>query len=255
MKSGTFSLLFAVVFSWFAPLSMAQQSQFDEANTLLENSEYAEAITIYKSIEKDGYISGALWLNMGISYVYLDSLGMGKYYFLKAESFPETQEQASQALGYVHNRFSRQSAVLPELPWMRFLHTIERSVGLSMLMTIMFVFLYIGTMAIIGSWFRVDLRKPLRFSGYVALGFSAIFLLLSSIINYQQSRYGTGVMVERESIVYQNPNEQSATVSTAYEGYTMRVDFVEGEDAEGWRYVRLENGMYGWVKNESLKVF
>lgn len=255
MKSSVWILFFVVFFHWFAPLSVAQQSRFDEANTLLENSEYAEAITIYKSIAEDGYTSGALWLNMGISYVYLDSLGMGKYYFLKAETFPETREQANSALDYVNNRFSRQSAVLPELPWMRFLNTIERSVGLSTLMAVMFIFLYIGSAMIIGSWFRVDLRKPLRISGYGALGFSAIFFVLSLIINYQQNRYGTGVLVERQSLVYQNPNEQSATVSTAYEGYTMRVDFKEGQEAEEWRYVRLENGMYGWVKRESLRVF
>lgn len=232
----------------------AQQARFDEANLLLEENRYADALNIYKTIADEGHRSGALWLNMGISYVRLDSLGMGKYYFLKAKQFPETSENAEQALGFVNNRFSRQSAVLPELPWMRFLNTIQQGIGLTTLVLLSLLFLYAGCALIIGSWFRVDLRKLFRLSGTAALGFSALLLTLSIIINYQEIRYGTGVMVDRQAVVYQNPNKQSPTVSTAYEGYTMRVDFTESSEKEGWLYIRLENGMYGWIQSDVIRI-
>jgi hypothetical protein len=52
-------------------------------------------------------------------------------------------------------------------------------------------------------------------------------------------------------------------VSTAYEGYAMRVHTHEelpasaSSDAEGdaWSYVRLENGLYGWIESDAILTY
>ena len=237
---------------WFD--ASAQQSQFEQANNLLESGEFAQAIEAYQSISRDGYDSGALWLNLGISYMQLDSLGMAKYSFLKASDFTETSERAINALEFVNERFPRQSAVLPQLPWIRFLETTQQTIGTTWLSLTALFFLYAATLLLIGSWFRADLKRFFRTSSYVSFGVSIVLFLLISILTYRNARYDTAVMVDRQETVYQQPSENSATVSTAYEGYTMQVDYKESETESGWFYVRLENGMYGWVKKEALKV-
>jgi len=235
--------------------AFAQQSRFDEANTLLEESQYRDAIALYKSIAEDGYHSGALWLNLGVAYSQLDSLGVAKFYLLKAETYSETKELARDGLEFVNDRFSRRSAVLPPLPWDRFFEYLANRFGLMVItLTAMFI-LYIGVALIIGSWFRKDFRKLLRKTGSAVIGLSAVLFIFALIINYQQNRYGTGVMIERQASVFQQPNEESAVVSIAYEGYTMRVDFSESNGVENWKYVRLENGMFGWVNENSLMIF
>lgn len=93
----------------------SQQARFDEATFLLEQNEYRKALDIYKTIADDGFESGGLWLNMGIAYTALDSLGLAKYYFLQAELSEETEAEASEALTYVNERFERRSAVLPQV--------------------------------------------------------------------------------------------------------------------------------------------
>jgi tetratricopeptide (TPR) repeat protein len=233
----------------------AQQSRFDEANSLLEESRYQDAIQVYKSIADEGYDSGALWLNMGIAYSQLDSLGVSKFYLLKAQQYKETEGRAEQALFYVNERFTRQSAVLPPLPWDRFFQALSDQFGVSGLVYIALFFLYCGVALLIWSWFRFNLNKAIRYSSYSLLGISLLFFLFSLIVNYQNNRYGTGVMVERQGTVYELPREESAAVSTAYEGYKMRVDFKESENEPDWKYIRLENGMYGWVKENNLMVF
>lgn len=252
-----YSLLIIVCFSGNAMQSQlfAQQSRFDEANALLEQSDYRDAIRLYKSIADDEYHSGALWLNMGYAYSRIDSLGVSKYYLMKAQKYPETRELAGEALDYVDNRFSRRSAVLPPLPWDRFFQSLSDSIGTGGLILWGFIFLYLATALIIGSWFRFDLRKLLRYSGFTSVSISAVFFLFALVIHYQDNRFGTGVMVDRQGAVFQQPREESSVVSTAFEGYTMRVDFKRSQDQPQWKYVRLENGMYGWIQDDRLMIF
>ncbi len=238
-----------------APALMGQQSRFDEATFLLEKQEYREALTLYKSIADDGDISGALWLNMGIIYARLDSLGMSKYYLLQAEKFPETRELAGDALSYVNERFSRRSAVLPPLPWDRFFSYLSESVGLTWLFAIAFFFLYGGVGLLIYSWFTRSYKKPFSYSASALLAISILVFASAFYVHYLDNRFGTGVMVDRQSTVYETPDPESVEVSTAYEGYIMRVDLNRSSESDEWSYVRLENGRHGWIDTGALRVF
>lgn len=242
------------LFLFTIPSLSAQQSSFDSANTLLEESEYADAIRIYQSIADDGYESGALWLNMGIAYSQIDSLGVAKYYLLKAKQFEETADLADDALLYVNDRFSRQSAVLPALPWNQFFQFLSETFGLNAIVIAALLLFYCAVGLLIWSWFRADIKIVLQKGSYLSFGLMTLLFLFSWIIYYQNSRYSTAVMVDRQSVVYERPNESSSVITTAYEGYTMRVDFKTGADTPEWNYVRLENGMYGWVKEDGLKI-
>ncbi len=242
------------LFLFSIPSLSAQQSSFDSANTLLEENEYADAIQIYQSIADEGYESGALWLNMGIAYSQIDSLGVAKYYLLKAKQFEETSDLADDALLYVNDRFSRQSAVLPALPWDQFFQFLSDTFGLNAIVITALLFFYCAVGLLIWSWFRVDLKNVLLKGSNLSFSLMALLFLFSSIIYYQNSRYSTAVMVDRQSVVYERPNESTSVITTAYEGYTMRVDLKAGADNPEWNYVRLENGMYGWVKKDGLKI-
>ena len=236
------------------PAVSAQQSRFDSANILLQESEYADAIQLYQSIAEDGYESGALWLNLGIAYSQMDSLGVAKFYLLKAKQFRETSALAEDALLYVNERFTRRSAVLPPLPWNQFIDFLSTTFGLNAILFTALIFFYGGAGLLIWSWFRNDFRKVLKQGSYICFGLMTLLFLFSWIIYYQENRFSTAVLVDRQSVVYEQPNESSSVITTAFEGYTMRVDFNRGADYPEWKYVRLENGMFGWVKRESLKI-
>ena len=233
----------------------AQQARFDEATFLLEQNEYRKALDIYQTIADDGYESGGLWLNMGIAYTALDSLGLAKYYFLQAEQAEETEVAASEALSYVNERFERRSAVLPQLPWDRFFNFLANRMGTGFLFTLAFILLYAGSAGVIAAWFYPARSTLLRYTCTAILITSGLLFAAAFYTDYLEARYATGVIIDREETVYQQPDEDAVTVSTAYEGYVMKVDLAQSDDREGWRYVRLENGMYGWVRTSSMKVF
>ena len=246
-------ILFVGVLSASADLQ-AQQAAFDRANTLLEEQEYSEAIERYKSIYEEGYVSGALWLNIGVAYTQLDSLGKAKYYILRASEFSETEEIAKQSLEVVENRFSRRSAVLPMLPWDRFFNFLDNSLGIAGLMVIGLLFLNVTAALLLASWFRPEMKTLFNKLSIVTIILTVLFIFFSVFLSLQEDWYETGVTIADQATVYNQPDTDSAVVSTAYEGYTMRVYVEESANVAGdnWFYVRLANGLYGWVNREAV---
>lgn len=230
----------------------AQQAQFDEATSLLSDAQYREALAMYKTIAGQGHNSGALWQNMGIAYSRLDSLGAAKFYFLKAKNFPETREQAEQSLLYVEERFTRRSAVLPKLPWDRFLDMLSDNIGLRNLYLAGFLFLNAAAGFLIGGWFHRQREKIFIYISAASLILAAVIFTCAIWLNYTQNRFSTGVVTDRQVTVFENPNEGSAPVGNAFEGYEVQVDFVSSGQYDGWKYIRLQNGMYGWLPSESI---
>lgn len=250
-----FILITGLIVSAQFSVATAQQARFDEANNLLGEQQYMDAIEQYRSIADDGHVSGALWLNMGVAYAQLDSLGKSKYYLLRARQFDDTRELAVESLGILENRFSRRSAVLPMLPWDRFLNWLDTLLGISGLMIVGLIFLNATAACLLAAWFRPDLNLFFRRLAISAGAISAFFILSSFYLDLQKEWYDTGVTVQREATVYERPDTESAVVSTAYEGYVMRVDNRESANKEQWYYVRLENGLYGWIDRQAIQTF
>lgn len=232
-----------------------QQATFDEATEHLEEQQFMEAITLYSTIPEEGYESGGLWLNMGVAYAGLDSLGKAKYYLMRAREFSETRNEAEQSLDLIENRLSRRSAVLPLLPWDRFFSWLERRMGITGMMVTGLIFLNSAAILVLLSWFRPRYSKIFKRSAGGVLFLSILFAGTSLYLDFQDEWYDTGVTVVDEARVYNEPDPESAVVSTAYEGYTMRVHNDRQPPSGSWVYVRLANGLYGWIDEGTINTF
>lgn len=252
-----FTGLFFTVLLIYSSLAQGQnnaQLLFDRGNDALMEGNYQQAIRTYQNLEDQNLVSGALFLNMGISYVRIDSLGKAKYYLMKASRFEETEEQAEQGLEYVEQQFSRQSAILPKLPWDKAVDWLKLNIGASTLLGIGIILLNIGILAYVGTWFWVSVRKPVQQSGIAAAATGLLILFLSFYVQYVDERYSEAVMIHRQTNVVEQPAEGADVVSQAYEGYTFTVDEYESEQHEGWSYVRMSNGLYGWIPEEEIMI-
>lgn len=246
------SIFFFLTFLIFPLLAQqTAQLEFDKANTLLENGDYRGALKSYQSIESQGDVSGPLYLNMGISAVQIDSLGLAKYYFLKTIKYfpeiPETSAQATRALEFVNSQFSRQSATLPKLPWDKavdWLREVPTSAGVFWLGYSLGI---IAIIIVLSNWFHIFSFKK-HVPVLLTFSISAVLIIaLAFYVSYIDKRYDEAVMVHQEAEVFQNPDETSPVESLAYEGYTLTIDYITSNDNPAWYYVRLGNGQYGWI--------
>ena len=255
-----------------APATLwAQQADFEEATSLLDKGEYPVAIAIYDSIESQGFRSGALYLNTGVAYSGLNEQGIAKYFFLKAQRFPETEAEAAASLRYLEERFTHRSAVLPELPWERLLNTLSSVFGINGLFWVTMLFLYLAAAGWVGGFFLQT--HWLRVLSVASVAMMIISLILAVAIYGQYQRYDVGVMTGDQAIVHASPAQDSEQISTAYRGYVMRIDWAtsmakkEGKVADSveamdgsassdlWVFVRLQNGQQGWMPSSELMWF
>lgn len=249
-------LCIACVFCWSAT-GFGQQSPqavFDQANEQLESGEYHQAISLYKNLESQNTVSGALFLNLGISYQRIDSLGKAKFYFLKASQFEETEDRAEEALEFIESQFSRQSAVLPQLPWDVATNWLQHNIGATNLLLVGVLLFNIGVLMFISHWFFQRHRKYLRLAGITITAIAVLIVALSFYTHYVSERYSKAVMVTEKVPVLENPQQEASLVSNAFEGYTFTVDHYRSENQPEWSYVRMSNGLYGWIPNSEILI-
>lgn len=256
IRSAKTLLLFAFFLGWVSTCFARQgvQATFDEANEYLESGNYQQALTLYQKLESQNTVSGALYLNMGISYQHIDSLGKAKYYFLKAAKFEETEKQARQALEFVNSQFSRQSAVLPKLPWDVATEWMLENVGAKTLIVIGIILLNVGVLIFIGHWFLQLTPRILRIGGLSTIAISFLIMASGFYTQYVDNRYSEAVMVTDKISVLEQPSEEAPVVSRAYEGYTFTVDHYRSAEQQNWSYVRMSNGLYGWIPNSEILI-
>ena len=254
--------LFLLVFTLFEPITartlQAQEQRpqvvFEQANQQLQQGNINRAIEIYQQLEQRNQISGALFLNLGLSYIQLDSMGKAKYYFLKSREFEETRERAQKGLNYVENRFSRQSAVLPTLPWQRALNWLQETISGAGLLAIGLILLNIGVFVYIFRWFRPSIPSAISTTAIVVATAGLLIILLGFYVDYRADRYHQAVMVTREATVREQPAADATVVSQAFEGYTFSVDRHQSQEQQAWTYIQMSNGQYGWIPSKEIMI-
>lgn len=231
------------------------QDQFNQANEALEQGNLQQAHTIYRSLEQESQISGALFLNMGITYARFDSLGKAKYYLLKASRFDETEEQAVRNLDFIEDQFSRTPATLPQLPWEKAVDWLRINIGALNLLLWGILFINGGAFLIVSSWFILTrFNRWINISGRSLAAAGFLVVLLSFYVDYVDDRYSEAVMINNQTSVMEQASSDASVVSQAYEGYSFVVDHHKSDGRPGWSYVRMGNGQYGWIPNKDILI-
>jgi len=234
---------------------LSPQAIFDKANIQIELKHYHTALSLYQVIDSKGMGSGPLYLNMGIAWTHLDSLGLAKYYFMKAADFPSTQSRAQQGIDFVNNQLEHNETLLPALPWDRFFNWLENEIGVHTLMLLGIIIINFGVIIFIAVWLWPQYQKWLKNPGYVILVIGVMLILLAGFTDYQARRYTRAIQIVKESNVREKPASSAGIVSLAYEGYRFKIDRDRSQNYPHWYYVRMGNGQYGWIHRNDLKLF
>lgn len=231
------------------------QLQFAEANQLIIDARYTEALERYRKIESGGDVSGPLYLNMAISATWMDSLGVAKYYFLKARKFAEVRVAAEEGLRFAEDNLARRGARLPELAWTRLSTVLLFETNYYFYVILGIVLFNLGGLLFAVNWLRIRNQNAVRISGLVLL-ISGLLLVIGAIsMDNWSAKYELGIQIDRELQVYERADSTSEIVQTGFEGYQYIINTKTSAESPGWSYVRMTNGTSGWVQSNVLLKF
>jgi tetratricopeptide (TPR) repeat protein len=228
------------------------QTLFNEGNYYLEQQSYLDAVRKYREITRLGYESGPLYLNLGISYTNLDSLGLAKYYFLKASGYSNTRKAAEEGLTHVDMVLGRARPGLPVLPIAEFYDRLYFDIGSYPFFLLAIVLFNVAAISLVISWYVTRYTTWLKTIAILLLLMALTALGAGLFVDHQTDRYTRAVLVYNDSVVREQPYIDAPVVASAHTGYTFTVDTYTSQGDSAWIFVRLSNGLEGWIPEEGV---
>jgi hypothetical protein len=235
--------------------SQNPQDLFNAGNTLLTQEQFAEALTEYRSAEASGYVSGALFLNMGLAASSMDSLGLAKVYFSRAIIYPDVTLAAQEALSFVELELGRRGARLPELGWMSVLNTLYFDIVYRTWVIFGLILVNLGTAFVVLHWFRKSGQREFRLAGITAFVVGMVVIAGSVALDMRSEQFQRGTQIVRETQVLAGPTVDAQIVQTAFEGFQYIVNINESMAEPAWFSVRMSNGARGWVERSAILTY
>ncbi|MBN1213311.1 MAG: tetratricopeptide repeat protein [candidate division Zixibacteria bacterium] len=223
-------------------------SNFQQANQLFQDKEYAQAISSYQNILDKGTESAPLYFNLGNAYFKDGDLGRAILYYLKAQRLDPSDNDITANLEFARQFTSIQMEGVKLNPISTFFESLVgpyRLNTLAWLSSFFFILFFILLSLRYGFGFK---NGPLRVGTTVVL----ILLLVSSWMTSFKYRHDyltqRAVIVAEECPVYSGPYEQSDIELEAAPGLVVEILAESGE----YYNVLFENKRRGWIKKDLI---
>ena len=231
-------------------------AQVDEimqtANQQYQDEKYADAINSYKEILNRGYVSDALYYNLGNAYFRTGQLGYSILYYEKGLKISPGDEDLNYNLSIVKARTVDRIEEVPKLFIVEWWETLITSISItawSLIVVIVFI-LFLASLAL---YFTSKTGRMQRFGflsgsiNFAVLVLTAI-LLIASVDREMSTDFG--ILTETEIAAKQQPGEKSEDVFVVHEGLKFQVE----DEVNNWSKIRLSDGKIGWLPNYSFEI-
>lgn len=253
MRYISFHIILIFLFAGIQTVAASPQQDFNRAAYLMGQQEYEEAFAIYEEIESTEYMAGPLYLNMGIALVRMDSLGLAKYYFMRAGEFNQTRSRAIDGLEYIDGEVERRSGSIPVLPSASWRDWIQFELGIWNMIIGGIILFNLGAIILAAGWIRPHWQKLLKIIGLPTISLAVVIIVFGIWLDWHSEDYERGVIIEHELTIFENPYESATKINTAYEGFTVTRNRHKSEEHEEWSHITLSNGVSGWVSSSGLR--
>ncbi len=237
-------------------ISTASFAQVDDlmrtANEHYQNEQFDEAIRVYEEIINQGFVSDALYYNLGNAYFRQNQLGKSILYYERGLKISPNDEDLRYNLSIAKARTIDRIKDVPKLfiiEWWELLLTSLSISGWSIIVIIFFIIFLIS----LSLYFTGKTGKAQRTgflfgsSGLAALLFFVIVLVSS--VNRERST-DFGILVEPEVAAKQSPDDRSNDAFVIHEGLKFEVE----DKVNDWSRIRLSDGKVGWLPNNSFEI-
>jgi hypothetical protein len=232
-------------------LQAGPDTRFRMATEALTAQDPVTASRELGALEREGYANGPLFVNLGIAYTQMDSLGLAKYYFTKASRYADVAEQSKTGLAFVNGQLLRRASGLPVLSLNQMLNRILWAYPARTVLLVPLVLLNLGIALLIWHWFvPAEWKAALSWACLVVSVIA--FIVVASATAYR-TQYGLGVVIQREGTLREEPSATAEAVLPVYEGYDVRIH--RDATVDGWTKVTLINGSTGWLPSRGVRAY
>ena len=246
-------LMLFIAICFFALSAASQdQSQFDEANSLYNDGNYAEALDLYQSVLETGRHSAALYFNMANCHYKLNHIAPSIYYYEKALLLNPSDKDVKNNLDFARNMTIDDIDTVPDVGFSKLAKTVTNTMSYDGWARTS-VFLVLLFVAFLIFYFFSEKTSFKRFAfvtgascfvlGMVAL--SLAFHKEKLVLNDQPA-----IVFAEESQIKNEPNLRSDESFTLHEGTKVEVL----DTVDDWKKIKLIDGKTGWVISDDVKL-
>lgn len=220
------------------------------ANQLLQQKQYHEAINNYLPLVSEGYESLTLFYNLGIAYFESGQFPESILYFEKALKLDPKNEAAKHNLELANKKIDQEFIALKSFFLYRWWKQIVLKFSLGT-----WTFLVISTLfLVIASFFFYLFGKDIFYRKWGMRIFYPLCLIFILFMMASWSRYHFRIDQNRAIVLqkielFNGPDQRSEKMYDLTPGSS----FTILDSLDGWYKVELINKEYGWVKDEGFE--
>lgn len=223
-----------------------------QANQAYSDGQYIFAIELYDSIINKGYVSAALYYNIGNAYFKNNQMAYAIWYYEKARKLDPGDAQINFNLNLANTRITDNIEAIPLLfyeRWWRSLYsltTADRWARLAILLAF-------AALALFAAYLlaqRISLKKlffTLAVVCFVVMAFTLIFAQKQHERTHSQK---AAIVFSPRVTAKSAPDAGSIDLFVIHEGTKVYIDEKIGE----WYEIRLANGNVGWINKNSVRI-
>ena len=227
------------------------QSLFNRANRIYEDGDFAEAGKLYKALIDQGCRCSHVYYNLGNSYLKTGNIGGAILNYRRALKLSPRDSDIRENL-LLARRIVGGDVIRNDADWVDAVFSGLRRVVTITELSILFLFFFILSSAILSVSFWLGNRKNRRYANRLLLISGILTLILGGILIeriYDIEVREYAVAVAEETVARNGPGEHFNEVFKQQPGYEMLVI----REKSGWAEIRLLNGYTGWVPETTIE--
>jgi len=250
MRTGI--LAFAWCFVTVAASAQTPEELFADGNTHFREGRFPEAVTAYKNIIDQGYVSGELYFNLGNAHYRLGNIASAILAYERALRLDPGDSDIEFNLKLANLRTIDRIDAVPELFLVTWLKSLAEIVPLTMTKGIVLG----GWATLFGIFSILNLAPGTSFERLLRLSVIPCLIVvvpvggLYILQRYEAADRSEAIVMPRVVTAKVSPDEQSLDAFVIHEGLKVRIDDRVGE----WVRISLPDGTVGWIPGESCEV-
>ncbi|MDR1459368.1 MAG: tetratricopeptide repeat protein [Bacteroidales bacterium] len=225
---------------------------FQKANQAYNQKDYANAITCYEALIKEGYKDGMLYYNLGNACYKNNQLAKSLLWYERALRLNPGNEDIEHNIAFVNQQLIDNIEVQPKFFIKTWIYAVRDLFTISVWSILSIVFISVGSVSM--ALLILSASRRWRMSLFIIACISFVFTILSIVFACLQSKHvhrnDEAIIMQKIITVKSTPDVSGTDLFTVHEGIKIQIT----DKAGAWIEVRFSNGNKGWIKEETVEI-